>query len=539
MKQIALIIIGLVLFSCEDFLVLEPTTESSEFEFFQDVDNARLAVNGVYDPLSWGESTQLGSGGHSYYFIIGDICTDDSEKGSTDSDQPGIRQLKNFTANSGSSNLSVLWSKHFIAIARANQVISNLEGSTIDASVKLELEAEVKFIRAYSYFTLIRIFGGVPLFTSPVTPAQINEKAFSRAPLYEVYAQIEQDLQFGMDNLPQKGVREIGRANQGAAAAYMARVLMYQIGTDNTNGHTWDEVLKITDDFMAGSYGAYNLTPNYATIFELEGENNAESIFEIQAVDTGTGPYERGPYVGSQWSVFQHPQSMGGWGFNTPTTDLVSVYEANDPRRPCTALAVGEFAHGVEMIVSERNKTGYYHRKAIMNPDEWVTEKGSSYNIRKFRYADILLMNAEAAFHTGNNGQALARLTEIRNRASQSTYPKGWDAVDPTGYTATGFAALDNALIPGSGQALLDFIYAERRREFGMEQLRFWDLVRTGRYVPIMEAKYGIGSAAENHAITSANKESSDQVIVNPIPVFPIPALEVSDWGISQNRNYN
>ena len=126
MRYIIIITI-LFLSSCSDFLVLEPTTESTELDFFANVENAQLAVNATYDPIGWGESSILGANGHSYFFIIGDICSDDSEKGSSDSDQAGISQLKDFTANAGTSNLTVLWSKHYIAIARANLVLKNLE----------------------------------------------------------------------------------------------------------------------------------------------------------------------------------------------------------------------------------------------------------------------------------------------------------------------------------------------------------------------------------------------------------------------------
>ena len=540
MKSIKILtaFLGLIGYSCSDFLVEEPTTEVAEFEFFQTAENAQLAVNAMYDPLGWGESSTLGAGGHSYEFIFGDICSDDAEKGSVNGDQNGIANLKNFTATGGTSNINIMWSKHFVAIGRANLVLKNLEGSPIAESVKTEFEAEARFIRAYSYFLLVRIFGGVPLLRAPVTPDQITAKNFERSSITEVYTLIDEDLNFALSNLPQKGTREIGRANQGAAAAFLIRSIVYQIGTDNTQGYGWADVLTWTDRFISGEFGSYSLVPNYAAIFETEGENGPESIFEIQAVDTGIGPFSHGPYIGSEWSVFQHPLFMGGWGFNTPNTSLVNSFEANDPRRASTALAVGEYAYGVEMVESTRNQTGYYTRKAIIPPAEWVTEKGTGYNIRKYRYADILLMNAEAAYHTGNASQAISRLEEIRDRASQSTYPRGFDPNDPMGFPVTGFTPLDNSVIPAGGQALLDFIYLERRREFGMEQLRFWDLVRTGRYVDHMDNLYGTGDIIMEHSVTTANSQSPDQVIVNPIPLFPIPALEVANWGISQNPGY-
>jgi hypothetical protein len=528
----------LSVWSCEDFLVEEPTTELTEASFFDTEENAQLAVNAMYDPLGYGEATLVGNGGHAYEFVIGDMVSDDAEKGSTSGDQAGMQHLKSFIANGSTSNVFGLWNKHYVAISRANLVLANLPNAPLSDGIKAEFEAEARFIRAYSYFVLVRVFGAVPLFEGPVSTSLINERAFTRAPQYLVYQQIVEDFQFGVDNLPQKGIKEIGRANQGAAAAYLARAIMYQLGTDNTNGHTWSEVLNITDNFIAGSYGSYALTPNYAEIFELEGENNEESIFEIQAVDNGIGPFSQGPYIGTAWTVVQNPLFMGGWGFNTPTQDLVNTYESNDPRRHATAVGIGEFAYGVEMVASERNQTGYYHRKAIADPDTWITEKGSGENIRKFRYADILLMNAEAAYHTGNNAQAIQRLTEIRERASNSTFPKGWNPANPSGYETTGFDPLDNGIIPSGGDALLQFIWDERRRELGMEQLRFWELVRTGQFVDKMESLYGFGSSILDHAVTTDHPEDANQVIVNPIPVFPIPGTETVNWGIEQNRNY-
>lgn len=530
------------LFQCENFLDEAPRALQSEDAAFLEESTARLVVNGMYDPLAWGESGQLANG-HSYEFLFGDICTDDAEKGSTFSDYPDLTQMKAFTVAATTGAVTTIWAKHWIAINRANTVLRNLPDSPLDQRIKDEFEAEAKFVRAYSYFVLVRIFGGVPLFETPVSPDDINARNFTRASISEIYALIDSDLEFAVSNLPLKGVREIGRANKGAAAAYLARAYMYQIGTDNTNGHSWDQVLDITNRFINGEYGSYALASNYATIFEAEGENNIESIFEIQAVDNGVDPFSRGDYIGNEWTIFRNPQFMGGWGFSNPTANLAEDFEPNDPRRPSTVLAIGEHAYGVEMVVSERNHTGYYNRKAIEDPELWITDKGSGQNIRKFRYADILLMNAEAAYHTGNTAQAIERLSEIRDRASNSTYPKGFDPNDPAGYQPTTFAPLDNSLIPAGGQELLDFIYLERRRELGMEQLRFWDLVRTGRYIQRIRETYQnledpsdsgyaerVASTVLDHAVTNG--------VVNPIPLFPIPAADMDDWGLTQNRGY-
>ena len=546
-----LLLLAISLGSCSDYLDLDPLAQQTEDVAFKDENNARLVVNSMYDPLIWGEISMLSSpGSHSYEFIFGDICSDDAEKGSTFSDQADIQRLKTFDTDGGNDNIGAIWNNHWVAIGRANLVLKNLQGSPLSDNLKMEFEGEARFVRAYCYFVLARVFGGIPRFEAPVTPEQINARDFTRAPLYQIYELIDEDLQFAMANLPEKGVREIGRANKGAAAAFLARSYMYQIGTDNTNNHSWSEVLDLTDRFIAGEFGSYALASNYAEIFELEGENNVESIFELQAIDNGGDNGDRneiGAGAGSEWTIFQNPQNMGGWGFNTPSPSLADAYEANDPRRPATCLAVGEYAYGVEMLSNERNLTGYYHRKAIIEPDTWLTQKGSGANVRKFRYADLLLMNAEAAYHTGDNGKAIQRLTEIRDRASNSTFPKGFDANDPLGYPSTGFAPLDNSVIPASGTELLEFIYLERRRELGMEQLRFWDLVRTGRYIDAIKATYvdyetpdntsfadDVANAAQVHTIIA----EGGQNLVNPIPVFPIPNTDLDGWGIEQNPGY-
>lgn len=545
-------------FSCKDVLEEEvPDYLVLEENVFKDPAQVLLAVNGMYDPISWGQNSYTSGGfSHSYEFIFGDICSDNALKGSEQPDQEGIQQLKTFTATSGNQNIIAYWNKHWAAIARANLVLKNLPTASVSEENRKIYEGEAKFIRAYAYFSLIKVFGGQPTFVSPVTGDQINARSFKRDPLYVNYKLIENDLRDASTLLPVKGTgRAAGRATSGAAAAYLARAIMYQIGTDNTNEHTWSEVLTLTEDLITGEYGVYELAPNYAEIFEFEGENNIESIFEIQAVDNGEDAGKLS--TGSMWTVLQNPASFGGWGFNVPTLDLVNAYEANDPRRPSTVISVGEHAYGQELIASIRNQTNYYHRKAIAQPELWTggsgkTEKGSFQNIRKFRLADVILMNAEAAYHTGDEAIAKARLVAIRNRASASTYPKGWDSADADAYPATGFTPLDNTGIQSAtGEALLDSIKLERRRELGMEATRLWDLVRWGEYQSAITNTYAdefdnantsfAATVAQDmlaHALTTTVKEAADQVIVNPIPLFPIPGFDAVGWGITQNPGY-
>ena len=542
-KLVIIIFLLVVCSSCSDFLDESPRALQTVDGAFLEESTARLVVNGMYDALAWGESTSVGLSGHSYEFIFGDICTDDSEKGSTPADQVDIQRLKEFTTNGNNSNISTVWGKYWVAINRANVILQNLIDSPIEEQVKSEFEGEARFVRGYSYLQLITIFGGVPIFDSPVGSDQIAQRDFKRESIADVYAFLDQDLEAAMNQLPTKEGRDVGRANKGAAAAYLARSYMYQIGTENSSGRTWQQVFDLTDRFMNGDFGNYALASNYAAIWSVEGENNIESIWEIQAVDNGLDNFERGPSTGSMWTVFQNPFFMGGWGFNTPTQSLFDAFEANDPRRASTLLEVGEYAFGVEMIENERSLTGYYTRKAIIDPAIWNTQKGSEINIRRFRYADIILMNAEAAYHTNNTGRAIENLSMIRDRASSSTFPQGYNPDDIYGYEATNFAPLDNSIIPQSGQALLDFIWLERRRELSFEQLRFMDLVRTGRYIDRIRDSYenvndlsdlGFAERIANAALEKSITGSTG----NPIPLFPIPTRELEDWGLSQNPGY-
>jgi len=538
---IGCLLIGL--HSCSDFLEEEPRGLQTIDGAFQDKSSARLVLNGMYDAITWGESSSNGFNGHSYEFIIGDICSDDAEKGSTDADQVDIQRLKEFNTNGANGNVTTLWGKYWVAINRANVVLLSLEGSKLDANVVRQFEGEAKFVRAYAYLHLVTIFGGVPRFEEPVGSEEINDRSFTRASIAEIYDLIDADLNFAKDVLPNKGDVDPGVATRGAAAAYLARSIMYQLGTENGNNYSWNDLLTVTDEIIDGDYGRYRLASNYARIWSVEGENNEESIWEIQSIDNGLSSFERGPSTGSMWTLFQSPFFMGGWGFNTPTADLAESFEANDPRRASTAMGIGEFAFGIEMVPNERNKTGYFHRKAILDPAVWNTQKGSEANLRRFRYADIILMNAEAAYHTGDAGKAISNIELIRNRASLSTFPQGYDPNDIYGYMPTGFPPLDNAVIPQSGQALLDFIYLERRRELGMETLRFMDLVRTGRYAQVIGDTYTNNSDPNDTDFANRVLSSLSTVTVagsagNPIPLFPIPTKDLEDWGISQNPGY-
>ncbi|MCP9765682.1 RagB/SusD family nutrient uptake outer membrane protein [Lacihabitans soyangensis] len=517
--------------SCSDFLLKEPLGKETEANYFNDPANAVLAVNGIYDVLGWEEGPGFNNSGvtSNLEWMYGDVMSDDAEKGSTINDFQALQELKDWTATSVNDIAKGLWSNAFAGIYRSNNVLKNIETANISSSLKTRLTGEATFLRAYFYFYLARVYGGVPLFTEPVKASEYT--ITKRATLGETLKFIESDLKNAVILLPERGdysIVDLGRATKGAANAYLARVAMYAIGTDNSvTKNTWQEVYDLTRIIMAS--GQYSLTPNYAEIHEAEGENNLESIFEIQEVESSNswGAIK----TGTTSNIFQNNRSTWGWGFNNPSVSLVSEFETGDPRRACTVYSKDNVLLGTkveDILYPSGNMTNYLNRKAaILKPSEG---KESGQNIRKMRYADVLLMNAEAAANIGKEDEARQILNQIRARAKNSTTPKGSKEGSPTSYEA---ANIPNTTLPAittsvTGKALMEAIWHERRVEFGMEALRLWDLIRTGRYLNSISAVRK--SAATRHAINSN--------VVNPVPVLPIPLNEVQSWGLDQNPGY-
>jgi len=514
--------------SCKSFLDKDPIGTITQGNLFNDPTNAVQAINGVYDVASWDQGPKFGVGdyvGQTYEWMFGDVMTDDAEKGSTPSDFTPLNELKTWTMTPANSPLTTLWVHSFTGVARANTVLSNIDAGTIDAALKTRLKGEAYFLRAYFYFNLVKSFGGVPLFSQPVLPGA--SASVKRASIAETYAFIESDLKNAATMLPEKSgytSADLGRATKGAANGYLARAIMYQLGTDNTNKHTWQEVYDLTSTIITSTQ--YSLYPNYAAIHQDIGENSSESLFEIQF---GTSNDTYGPIsVGTTNNVFQNNRKTFGYGFNNPTQNLVDEFEANDPRLEVTIIKNGDVVLGVKNVVDpSENATGYLSRKVAILPPAAV--QSGPQNIRKMRYADILLMKAEAAAQLGKNGEAVALVNQVRARARLSTRPPG---------TTVGTLTYDSANTPAgtlpdlaaglSGQALLTAIWHERRVELAEESLRFWDLVRTGRYFSVLPA--AVAARAQSHSITTG--------VVNPIPLLPIELNDAQTWGLPQNPGF-
>lgn len=307
----------------KEFLNVNPQGKQASEQFWQSPDDATKAVNAMYANLR---------GWLNVAFVaisVESIGSDDTEKGSTPGDATFMNSYDNFTITSSEGQLQGFWEGQYQNINYCNQILDNIPAINMDANLKARYIGEAKFVRAYSYFRLVRAFGGVPLRLHLAKDA--TEYNIARSSKDSVYAAIEQDLTDAASVLPQTyPAADIGRATKGAALALHAKVAMYQ--------KKWSDVLNYTTQVMGMGY---SLFPNYEQLFRINNENSSESVFEIQCTYLASNT----DASNSQYSQVQGDRDANpavGWGFHVPTQDLVNAYEPGDPRKDATILFTGE-----------------------------------------------------------------------------------------------------------------------------------------------------------------------------------------------------
>ena len=431
--------------SCsEEFVDVPPQGQQPNEEFWVSPDDAAKAVNAMYANLRGWNQVAFAA------IAVESLGSDNTEKGSDPSDATFLNTYDNYTATSTDGQLLDFWTGQYQSVNLANQVLHNVPDIAMDGNLKERYLAEAKFIRAYGYFRLVRAFGGVPLRLD--VPDDASQYNLPRASREEVYAAIEQDLTEAAAVLPQNYTgSDIGRATKGAALALHAKVAMYQ--------NKWQEVLDLTNQVMSMGY---SLHPNFQELFRVENENSSESVFEIQAALIQGNP----DASNSQYSQVQGVRGEvgGGWGFNVPTEDLAAAFEPGDPRRDATIIFRGETTPQGDVIPADVPNP-MYNQKSYVPFSQHVAgySEGAEQNIRVIRYADVLLMNAEANNELGNTAAALASLELVRARA------RGGDPAILPEVTTTDQAELRQA------------IWHERRVELAMEFDRYFDVIRQGR----------------------------------------------------------
>ena len=341
---------------------------------------------------------------------------------------------------------------------------------------------------------------------------------------------------------------DMGRATKGAAQGYLARTYLYQIGMDKENTlATYQLVYDLTSEIMAS--GQYSLMNNYAQIFEPIGENGSESIFELQFIE---GSSENQPTsTGTINSVFTNNRGEWGWGFQQPTQNLFDAYGSQDPRLFCSLYGSG-VNDGVyqgkkhKFLEAKGSMTPYYNRKTAL-AEQAALAKSSGANIRLMRYAEILFNHAEAAIQLGKLGEAEDNIEMVNSRARTSTYPCGWK-IGTLSYESTGWSNnIPRVGIAGlSKDDAITTLLAEKRKELSNESLRYWDLVRTGKYLDMLDVKKATFKNMDGTLLRYKDIDLRGNCLSHcidgagavKVPLMPIPLVEVNSWGLTQNIGY-
>jgi hypothetical protein len=450
---------SLLLISCEDLLEREPQNLLTQKIFPTTPDDALQATNAIYNILRR-ENFNFG------LFPLTDIMSDDALKGSTPFDAaPTVGPYDRFTHTPDQDGLDRWWNTLYEGIKRANVVTDQVPGIAMDANLKNRYLAEARFLRALFYFDLVRAWGGVPKVTSTNTPLDLN-----RASKEEIYALIEEDLTFALANLPEKSEldpSQLGRATKGAARGYLAKVHLFQ----NEFPQAEQYALEVINS------GQYGLEPDFDNANSVQGEFGVESIFEVGAI--GREGIENG---GNQYANVQGVRGTPnrGWGFNRPSMDLQRAFEPGDPRLESTVIFLGEVLDGVTISGSGDTPDVTYvpgssteiaeiecYNQKVWTPGTNVDTQ-HDHNRRLLRYADVLLIAAEAMNENGKSAQALNYLNQVRARARE------------------GNADILPDITETNKELLRDIILHERRVELALEGHRFWDLVRTNKAAQVL-----------------------------------------------------
>lgn len=489
-KISAMIAAMAILSACEDFLQINPQGQMTQEAYPTTEADAILATNAVYTVLrQWHY--------HSGGYPILDIMSDDAHKGSNPNDQlPTVGPYDNFTISATQDGLDRWWSTLYQGIKRTNVVIEKVSGIEMDEALRTRLVAEAHFVRGLLYFDLVRAWGDVPEVTSTEVPLKLE-----RSPASEIYDLIETDLLAAIDGLPEKSYYsedELGRATKGAAKALLAKVYLFQ--KDFVNAEKY--ALEVIDS------EEYGLEPVFANANSVLGEHGVESIFEIGAMEVA-GENNGGDQYANTQGVRGTPNR--GWGFNRPSLDLQNSFEAGDPRLDATVIFLGEVIDGVTILGDGTtpdevtDDEGNVIEIECYNQKVWVpgtsTDTQFGHNRRILRYADVLLMAAEALNENNKTTEALLYLNMVRERARE-----GNDAILPD-------------ITETDKNTLRDLIIEERRHELALEGHRFWDLVRTGKAVEVL-GPLGF---------------QSDKNELLPIPQTEI---DISQGTLIQNPNY-
>lgn len=454
-NRILLTVLALLLGACSDFLTENLQGTYSNATFYKTEAHALLAITGVYNAASF-VSTE------NHLWVFGDVASDDATKGGLAGDQSDIQFIDEFSYSRNNGSLEKIWKHYYEGISRANYLLYYSPGIDMNEDLKSRILGEAKFLRAYFYFNLVNIFGEIPIkLNPPINPDEINKP---KSPIANVYAQIEKDLTEAIAAIGTKD-KEIGRVTKGAAWGLLAKTFIYQ--------QKWEAALAAIA--AVDALGLYSLEAVYKNNFIDSTQNNKESLFELQHLS------DQLPKLGSHLNQYFSPPKDNGYYFNVPLQNFVSEFEKTttnipDPRLDYTVGRAGQKWINGEDFDPAWSPTGYLQKKHSQPLKEEPIIGDASLNYVYLRYADILLMKAEALNEAGRSSEALVPLNAVRKRARESyLFDK----------SLAGFGTVPVGLLPDvqltNQQTVRDAIRHERRVELGFEFHRFFDLIRYGK----------------------------------------------------------
>ena len=451
--------------SCSKELFQDPTTDKVSGSFLSNQTEVEEYVNAVYANLQFNGLYGL------YMPALTEIPSDNTFDEVPANDDGIYGQLDQFSLIPANIIISAAWQDSYKAIQKANVVLNRIGTVTYtDSTVKVNRIGEMKFIRALLYFNLVRLYGDVPLVLKETTDPNAYF-GIGRTPATDVYTQIKKDLTEAIDGLPVSS-KQPGKVIKTAAQTLLAKV--YLTLKDYTSAATLLTAVV--------NSGKHRLMTNPADVFSISNENNAEIIFAVQFASGINGNTE-GSTMFQQFSP--SGTQSGAKGHNLPTKTLYSLYTATDKRK------------GTYIDVTP---AGTPYCKKLTAPATVITDGGSDVVI--LRYADVLLMLAEAENELGNTGTAIPYLDSVRVRAG---------------------------LLPATALTQEDVraaITLERRLELIGEGHRWFDLLRTGTAVTVMNKWF-----ADNGILVTIDKHN----LLMPVPQGQID----TDPSVKQNDGYN
>lgn len=465
------LLLVLTLAGCgKDFLEVEPFGNLTSENYLKTNKEVYAAMVGIYDEIQYNFS----NGSWCSVFFMKNLPADDVLcAGGSPTDQSEYQYIDDFSIGSDNSKIQFIWT-HFYRTINACNTITKRVGENPDATAEMkQMVAEAKALRAFTYLDLVIMFGGVPLFTeNPVDPADFNKP---RASVTDVYTQIEEDLTDAIALLPLKSeyvAADKFRISKGAAQALLGKALLYQ--------KKYSEAAAVFSNLIGS--GEYGLEPNFSDNWAYTHEFGIESVFEIsyssiKGYDWGTfGPFwgSNGAFNNIEYQL-EGPRDaifdlsncdlgvVNGWGFNLPSAKIGDLMYSRGETSRLTGTLISEadlIDHGAVITPSDHDYQGYMRLKYVTRASEsgtsGVMELNYGSNWRIIRYADVLLMAAEAYHFNGQDNLAQIELAKVRNRA--------------------GFAGP----VIETGNDLFNLIVLERQIELAFEGSRYWDLVRWG-----------------------------------------------------------